>query len=102
MELYEQILSGISEIRERQRVHEHTLNRLADAVVKLAVIEERQASVTDKMETVVEKLDALDKRMDSLEHAEVLNKQLRYWGYGTISIIGTAVIYGLLRVLGVG
>lgn len=102
MELYEQILSGLSEIRERQRVHEHTLNRLADAVVKLAVIEERQSSVADKMEAVVEKLDALDKRMDALEHAEVLNKQLRYWGYGTITLIGSAIVYGLLRVIGVG
>lgn len=100
LDMYEQILSGISEIRERQKMHGAAIEKLTDAVVRLAVIEERQASTNIALDELSTKFDRIDSRLDALEQSEVLNKQLRYWGFGLLTVIASGVVFALLRVVG--
>lgn len=100
MDQLSQILDGLHDIRERQRSHEQAINRLTDAVVRLAVIEERQAVVVGNLERVEDKLDSVDKRLDALEQQEVLNKQSRYWVFGLLTLTATAVLYAVFRIVG--
>jgi len=47
---------------------------------------------------VVEKVE---ERIDKLEQAETLNKQARYWVFGLVGAVGMAVLYAVLRNIGV-
>lgn len=101
-DMYEQILAGISEIRERQKIHSAAIEKLTDAVVRLAVIEERQSSINTVVDELSSKLERIDNRIDALEQSEVLNKQLRYWGFGLLTVIASGVVFALLRTVGLG
>lgn len=101
-DMYEQILAGISEIRERQKIHSAAIEKLTDAVVRLAVIEERQSSINVAIDELAAKIERIDGRLDTLEQSEVLNKQLRYWGFGVITVIASGVVFALLRAVGLG
>lgn len=101
-DVYDSILAGLSEIRERQKVHGEAIEKLTDAVIRLAVIEERQAATNTALDELTERFDKIDARLDRLEQSETLNKQLRYWGFGFITLLSSAVLYGLLKLVGLG
>lgn len=94
------LLDGLNEIRERQRAHEQAIHRLTEAVIKLAVIEERQAKTTEQLAQLMADVRTTDQRLDRLEQAEQLNRQLRYWVFGLITLVGSVVVYTMLRGLG--
>lgn len=111
-------VSKIDTLIDNQRRQEVMLERLADAVGKLAVIEERQnhdraalerafstlADMSKKhdasTERVMQAVERVVGRVDLLEEAEAMNKQVRYWLLGAITIIVTAVLYAVLNKVG--
>lgn len=116
----ERLTHHIRRIRESQDKMETTLGKLADAVNRLAIIEERQNQDRAAMERAFNAIAELSKKHDSstervmtyierienrlveLERVEGLNKQARYWLFGAIGTGGAAILYALMRSIGVG
>lgn len=110
----------IQRIRESQDKMEATMGKLADAVNRLAIIEERQnqdraamerafnaiAEMGRKhdaaMDRVMQYVERVENRLVDLERVEGLNKQARYWLFGAIGTGGAAILYALMRSIGVG
>lgn len=116
----ERLTHHMLRIRESQDKMEQTMGKLADAVNRLAIIEERQnqdraamerafnaiAEVGRKhdaaMDRVMQAVERVEGRVDELERFEGLNKQARYWLFGAIGTGGAAILYALMRSIGVG
>lgn len=97
---------------------ESSITKMADAVTKLAVIEERQdqdrkemadlrsmlAEMARKhdssMERVMTAIGRVEDRVDELEKAEPMNAQARRWMFGALGLLATIFIYALANILG--
>lgn len=97
-------------IDNHQRL-EATMEKMADAVSRLAVIEERQNADRNAIRDAVvefkeyagkinDKLDRHDARIDAMELADVENKRMRNWGFAIVSIVGLAVLAKVLGLIG--
>ena len=97
---------------------EDSIARLAEAVSKLAVIEERQVQDRKEMadlrallgemgkkhdhiiERVMQAVERVETRVDDLEKHEPLNRQARTWIFGGLAMLATIFIYALANILG--
>lgn len=97
---------------------ESSITKMADAVTKLAVIEERQDQDRKEMadlrsmlaemarkhdastDRVMQAVERLDNRVDALEKAEPMNAQARRWMFGALGLLATIFIYALANLLG--
>ena len=98
---------------------ELAIDKMADAVTRLAVMEERQNVVRGEIIVLSEKIDRveqerkedmkkvmdvverLERRTDKLERAEELNLQIRRWVFASIATVGTIIAYGIAKYFGV-
>lgn len=114
----ERLTHHIQRIREGQDEMRQTLNKLAEAVNRLAVIEERQNQDRQAMERafaaiadmakrhessvarIMERIERLENRLIELERSEGLNKQARYWLFGAIGTGGAAIFYTIAKTIG--
>lgn len=114
----ERLTHHIQRIRESQDKMEQTMGKLADAVNRLAIIEERQnqdraamerafnaiAEVGRKhdaaMDRVMQAVERVEDRVDELEKAEPMNAQTRRWMIGAVTLLATIFIYSLANLLG--
>ena len=105
-------------LEENQEKMELAIGKMADAVTRLAVMEERQNAVRGEITILSEKIDRgeqecekgikkvmdvverLEHRMDKLERAEELNMQLRKWFFAGIATIGSILTYGIAKYFG--
>ena len=112
------LLESHRRLEANQTKIEDSIARLAEAVSKLAVIEERQVQDRKEMadlrallgdmakkhdrstERVMQVVERLETRVDTLEKAEPMNKQVRTWLFGGMALIATIFIYALANILG--
>ena len=105
-------------LEENQAKMEAAIGKMADAVTRLAVMEERQNAVRGEIITLSEKIDRveqerkenmkkvmdvverLERRTDKLERAEELNMQVRKWFFAAIATVGSILAYGIARYFG--
>lgn len=106
-------------LEENQAKMELAIGKMADAVTRLAVMEERQNVVRGEIIVLSEKIDRveqerkedmkkvmdvverLERRTDKLERAEELNLQIRRWVFASIATVGTIIAYGIAKYFGV-
>lgn len=105
-------------LEENQAKMELAIGKMADAVTRLAVMEERQDRVrsevaamgervldirkqhNESIKRIAERVESLESRIDTLERAEPMNAQVRKWVLGAMVIAATAILYALLRTVG--
>lgn len=105
-------------LEENQAKMELAIGKMADAVTRLAVMEERQNAVRGEINILSEKIDRaeqerkentkkvmdmaerLERRMDKLERAEELNMQIRRWFFAGIATVGSILAYGIAKYFG--
>lgn len=105
-------------LEENQAKMELAIGKMADAVTRLAVMEERQNTVRGEITTLSEKIDQaeqerkedmkkvmdvverLEHRTDKLERAEELNMQIRKWFFAGIATVGSILAYGIAKYFG--
>lgn len=105
-------------LEENQAKMEAAIGKMADAVTRLAVMEERQNAVRSEIATLSEKIDRveqerkenmkkvmdaverLESRTDNLERAEELNLQIRKWFFAGIATVGSILAYGIAKYFG--
>ena len=105
-------------LEENQAKMETAIGKMADAVTRLAVMEERQNAVRGEITILSEKIDhfeqerkenmkkvmdvvgRLEHRTDKLERAEELNTQMRKWFFAGIATVGSILAYGIAKYFG--
>lgn len=105
-------------LEENQVKMELAIGKMADAVTRLAIMEERQNAVRGEIVTLSEKIDRveqerkenmkkimgvverLEHRTDKLERAEELNLQIRKWFFAGIATVGSILAYGIAKYFG--
>lgn len=71
-----------------------TLRNLTDAVVRLALIEERQAQASLALERAFKMLEKMEERIAAIEQSDVLQKQTSNWVLsGVWAAAGLAVMF---------
>lgn len=109
-------VDGLIDIQKRQDL---TLEKLTDAVSRLAVIEDRQNSdrgalerafnaikeVAQKQQETSDKLTALvsdvEARVDALETAETHNTRVRNTLYAAVGVLLLGMLYKLMSLIGI-
>lgn len=83
-------------LSHRVETMNETLNKLAEAVNKLALVEERQTQFAAAQERAFKFLERLDGRVGALELYVPANKRISIWvdraTWGAIGLIAMAVI----------
>ena len=69
-----------------------TMERVADAITRLAVVEERQVQTNAAVGRAFSELDRHDARIGSLEQAAPMQRQASAWIYHAITVAITAAI----------
>jgi len=105
-------------LEENQAKMETAIEQMADAITRLAVMEERQNAVRGEITTLSEKIDRveqerkenmkrvmdvverLEHRVDKLERSEELNMQIRKWFFAGIATVGSILAYGIAKYFG--
>lgn len=111
-------VSKIDTLVTVQTRQETMLEKLTEAVSKLAIIEERQNNDRNTLERafgnitvmgekhdlsmsrIADMVEKVEGRVDALERSESLNKQMRVWVFGAIGAVGLAVLYAVLSLIG--
>ena len=114
----EVLVEAQKRLEENQAKMELAIGRMADAVTRLAIMEERQNAVRGEITILSEKIDRaeqerkedmkkvmdvverLEHRTDKLERAEELNLQIRKWFFAGIATVGSILAYGIAKYFG--
>ena len=84
----EQLHSDVGEIKS-------ALGKLSDAIIKLALIEERQTTASASLERAFKALERVEQRLSVLEQSNVNNKRTSSWVDKTVTA-GIGIIMILL------
>ena len=99
-------VSKIDMVIEMQRRQEAVLEKLADSVQRLSVIEERQNAdrieMREMSKSISRTFERLGERIDRLEKAEVENQRIRGWVWAAIGTAGAAGMAAILALIGLG
>ena len=75
----ERITHHIERIREDQHAMRAAIERMSEAVTRLALVEERQAAASTAIDRLVQSLERLDERLRRLEVAEPMQAKAAEW-----------------------
>ena len=75
----ERLTHHIQRIREDQHAMRAAIERMSEAVTRLALVEERQAAASTAIERLVQSLERLDERLRRLEAAEPMQAKATEW-----------------------
>lgn len=90
----ERLAHHIQRIRESQDKMEATMGKLADAVTRLALVEERQSAASSALERLGDAIEKLEGRLRKLEIAEPLQAKTSEWVMGAVWLAaGAAVMF---------
>lgn len=81
---------------------ESVTEKMADAVTKLAVVENQQANDRAEVAALRVENNTLRERVAELERAETLNARVRVAVFALSGIVGSAVVYAILARIGLG
>lgn len=75
----ERLAHNIQRIREDQHAMRAAIERMSEAVTRLALVEERQATASTAIERIVQSLERLDERLRRLEVADPMQTKAAEW-----------------------
>ena len=75
----ERLTYHIQRIREDQHAMRTAIERMSEAVTRLALVEERQAAVSTTIERLVQSIERLDERLRRLEVADPMQAKTAEW-----------------------
>lgn len=80
---------------------ESILAQMSEALNKLSIVEERQATTAETVRRLYDKLDTLEERLRTLEIAEPIQSQTSQWIInGVWGIVGAIGAYLVAKLLG--
>lgn len=86
----DRITHHIQRIREDQRAMRTAIERMSEAVTRLALVEERQSSASSAIERLAQTLEKLDERLRRLEVAEPMQAKATEWVQSALWALATA------------
>lgn len=86
----ERITHHIQRIREDQHAMRAAIERMSEAVTRLALVEERQAAASTAIERLVQSLERLDERLRRLEVTEPMQAKASEWVQSALWALATA------------
>lgn len=86
----ERLTHHIQRIREDQHAMRAAIERMSEAVTRLALVEERQAAASTAIERLVQSLERLDERLRRLEVAEPMQTKAAEWVQSALWALATA------------
>jgi len=75
----ERITHHIQRIREDQHAMRAAIERMSEAVTRLALVEERQAAASNAIDRAAQAVEKMDERLRRLELAEPLQAKAAEW-----------------------
>ena len=75
----ERLTNHIQRIREDQHAMRTAIERMSEAVTRLALVEERQAATSTAIDRLVQSIERLDERLRKLEVSEPLQAKTSEW-----------------------
>lgn len=75
----ERIAHHIQRIREDQRAMRAVIERMGEAVTRLALVEERQATASSAIDRMAQTLEKLEERLRRLEVADPMQTKAAEW-----------------------
>ena len=88
----ERLTHHIVRIREDQHAMRAAIERMSEAVTRLALVEERQTAASTAIERVVQSLERLDERVRRLEVAEPMQAKAAEWVQSAIWAAAAAAV----------
>lgn len=88
----ERITHHIQRIREDQHAMRAAIERMSEAVTRLALVEERQAAASTAIERLVKSLERLDERLRRLEVAEPMQAKAAEWVQSAVWAAAAAAV----------
>lgn len=88
----ERITHHIQRIREDQHAMRAAIERMSEAVTRLALVEERQAAASTAIERLAQSLERLDERLRHLEVAEPMQAKAAEWVQSAVWAAAAAAV----------
>lgn len=88
----ERLTHHIQRIREDQHAMRAAIERMSEAVTRLALVEERQAAASTAIERLVKSLERLDERLRRLEVAEPMQAKAAEWVQSAVWAAAAAAV----------
>ena len=88
----ERITQHIQRIREDQHAMRAAIERMSEAVTRLALVEERQAAASTAIERLVQSLEKVDERLRRLEVSEPLQAKATEWVQSAVWAAAAAAV----------
>lgn len=88
----ERITHHIQRIREDQHAMRAAIERMSEAVTRLALVEERQAAASTAIERLVQSLERLDERLRRLEVADPMQTKAAEWVQSAVWAAAAAAV----------
>ena len=88
----ERISHHIQRIREDQHAMRAAIERMSEAVTRLALVEERQAAASTAIERLVQSIERLDERLRRLEVAEPMQTKAAEWVQSAVWAAAAAAV----------
>ena len=86
----ERITHHIQRIREDQHAMRAAIERMSEAVTRLALVEERQTAASSAIDRLAQALEKLDERLRKLEVSEPLQAKTSEWVQSALWALATA------------
>lgn len=88
----ERITHHIQRIREDQHAMRAAIERMSEAVTRLALVEERQAAASSAIDRMAQALEKLDERLRRLEVAEPMQAKAAEWVQSAVWAAAAAAV----------
>jgi len=82
----------VQHIRENQESMKKAIERMSEAVARLAIVEERQAATSQAIERVMAAVEKIDERVRRLEIAEPMQAKTSEWVQSAIWAAAAAAV----------
>ena len=96
----ERLTHHIQRIREDQHAMRAAIERMSEAVTRLALVEERQAAASTAIERLVQSLEKLDERLRHLELAEQTQAKTAAWVQAALWALAAAAAMFIAKRVG--
>jgi chromosome segregation ATPase len=88
----ERLTHHIQRIREDQHAMRAAIERMSEAVTRLALVEERQASASSAIDRLAHTLEKLDERLRRLEVADPMHTKAAEWVQSAVWAAAAAAV----------
>ena len=96
----ERITHHIQRIREDQRAMRAAIERMSEAVTRLALVEERQTTASSAIDRLAQSLEKFDERLRHLELAEQTQARTAAWAQAALWALAAAAAAFIAKKVG--